>query len=155
MIDGKQCTIVFYVDDNKISHVDEKVVTGVIQQISEHFGELTVSRGKRHDFLGMDIEIKDGKVHIGMKDQVVEAIKWGGGGIQSGRKPVTPATSNLFDKCEQSEPLSTEQSEVFHSIVKKLLYIYKWGRPDIEPTLSFLCTRVSKPTIVIKTKVEY
>ena len=60
VIDGKQCTIVFYVDNNKISHVDEKVVTSIIKEISEHFGELTVSRGKKHDFLGMDIEIKDG-----------------------------------------------------------------------------------------------
>ena len=79
VINGKQCTIVFYVDDNKISHMNESVVMSVIEEISKHFGELTVSRGKKHDFLGMDIEIKDGKVHIGMKDQVVEAIEWGGG----------------------------------------------------------------------------
>ena len=31
MIDGKQCTIVFYVDNNKISHQDLAAVTEVIQ----------------------------------------------------------------------------------------------------------------------------
>ena len=29
-INGKQCTIVWYVDDNKISHVDANVVTEII-----------------------------------------------------------------------------------------------------------------------------
>ena len=31
--------------------------------------------------------------------------------------------------------------------MQKLWYICKRGSPDIEPTLSFLCTRVSKPTV--------
>jgi hypothetical protein len=34
-IDGKQCTIAWYVDDNKISHVDDKVVTQVIKMIEK------------------------------------------------------------------------------------------------------------------------
>ena len=36
-INGKQCTIVFHVDDNKLSHVDEKVVTEIIKEISMPF----------------------------------------------------------------------------------------------------------------------
>ena len=145
MINGSQCTIVFYVDNNKISHVDEDVVTNVINDISKHFGELTVSRGKKHDFLGMDIEIKDRKVFISMKNQIAEAIEWGA--TQSGRKPVTPVTNDLFLKTDQAEDLSIERSDNFHSIVQKLLYICKRGRPDIEPALSYLCTRVSNPTV--------
>ena len=68
MINGNQCTIIFYVDDNKISHKDPRVVDQVIDSISEHFGELTVSRGKMHDFLGMNITIEDQLVHIEMRD---------------------------------------------------------------------------------------
>ena len=30
IVNGSQCTVVFYVDDNKISHVDPEVVKGVI-----------------------------------------------------------------------------------------------------------------------------
>lgn len=30
-INGKQCTIVWYVDDNKVSHVDPSVVSNVIK----------------------------------------------------------------------------------------------------------------------------
>ena len=33
----KKCTIAWYVDDNKISHVDEEVSQKVIKTISEHF----------------------------------------------------------------------------------------------------------------------
>jgi hypothetical protein len=39
IINGKQCTIVWYVDDNKISHVDPNVVTDVITQIEKKLGK--------------------------------------------------------------------------------------------------------------------
>ena len=144
MINGSQCTIVFYVDDNKISHIDKEVVSSVINDISKHFGELTVSRGTKHDFLGMNIEIKERKVFIGMKNQIMEAIKWGA--RQSGKKPATPAANNFFIKNDEAKSLSIEKLDTFHSIVQKLLYICKRGRPDIEPALSYLCTRVANPT---------
>ena len=55
IIDGKQCTIAWYVDDNKISHADPQVVTKVIENIEERFGKMTITRGKEHVFLGMNI----------------------------------------------------------------------------------------------------
>ena len=54
-IHGKQCTIAWYVDDAKISHFNKQVVTDVIEQIEERFQQMTVTRGKKHTFLGMDI----------------------------------------------------------------------------------------------------
>ena len=54
------------------------MVSDVIKEIAKHFGDLTVSRGKKHDYLGMDIELKDGLVYIGMKKQLEEALEWGG-----------------------------------------------------------------------------
>ncbi len=44
MIDDKQCTIAWYVDDNKISNMDEQVITGVIEKIEERFRKMTVTR---------------------------------------------------------------------------------------------------------------
>ena len=68
MIKGKQCTIVFYVDDNKISHVDSSVVTDILNILKGHFGDLTVTRGKQHNFLGMDMTFNsNGTVKIEMK----------------------------------------------------------------------------------------
>ena len=48
---------------------------------------------------------------------------------------------------ENSIPLSEDKRDIFHSITAKLLFITKRVRPDIEPTVAFLCTRVSKSDI--------
>ena len=55
-IEDKQCTIEWYVDYNKASHVDEEVNTKVIETISKHFGNLTVSRRNKNILLVMYIE---------------------------------------------------------------------------------------------------
>ena len=43
-------------DDLKISCVDASEVTKMIQWIESEYGEMYVSRGKRHDYLGMWID---------------------------------------------------------------------------------------------------
>ena len=71
----KQCTISWYVDNTKVSHIDEEVNTIVIETIYEHFGELTVPRRNNHKFLGMAIEfLARGKVSLFMKDYIEESI---------------------------------------------------------------------------------
>ena len=100
MIDGKQCTIAFYVDDNKISHKDSKVVSKVIEEVTEKFGKLTIQRGNKFDLLGMDIEIKNRKVHVSMKNHLRSAIddyERVLGSDVSDRSGVTPAKNNLYD----------------------------------------------------------
>ena len=51
IIEGKQCTICWYVDDSKISHVNPKVVDWVIMKLEERFGKMKVKRGKLHTFV--------------------------------------------------------------------------------------------------------
>lgn len=43
-----------------------------------------------------------------------------------------------------SKDLSKNRSDIFHSTVAKLLFTGKRGRPDLEPYIAYLCTRVSK-----------
>jgi calcineurin-like phosphoesterase family protein len=38
-IDSQQCTIVWHVDDLKISHVDPKVVTTVLELLNGKYGQ--------------------------------------------------------------------------------------------------------------------
>ena len=52
----------------------------------------------------------------------------------------------LFTIDEQSKPLSEEKMERFVSVVMKLLWVGKRGRPDTELTTAFLCTQLSKYT---------
>ena len=38
-IDGRQCTLIWHVDDMKISHGDSRVVDGIIKMLEEEFGK--------------------------------------------------------------------------------------------------------------------
>ena len=144
MVNGKQCTICWHVDDSKISHEDTTVVDQVIKMIDDKFGETTVHRGKKHTFLGMDLELnKDGTVELSMDDYIDECIV--PFGEKMNKSPPTPASGKLFE-VEESPELGEKRSEIFHHIVAKLLYVSKRVRVDISPTIAFLCTRVSKST---------
>ena len=144
-IDGKQCTIAWYVDDNKISHVDADVVSSIIATIEGKFGAMTVTRGRDHVFLGMNIAFhENGTVSVKMKDYIKEAIVDFGEDIT--RSATTPARKNLFDTDDTDERLSVADSEVFHSVVAKLIYVSKRSRLDIQLAIAFLCTRVSCST---------
>ena len=46
---------------------------------------------------------------------------------------------------QKDEVLNDKKAEIFHSIVTKPLYVSKRARPNIEPTIVFLCTRISEP----------
>ena len=64
MIKGSQCTVGWYVDDNKVSHVNDEVNSMVVQAIEEKFGKLARTTGDKHTFLGMDVEmISKGKIN--------------------------------------------------------------------------------------------
>jgi hypothetical protein len=148
-IDGSQCTVLWYVDDNKISHVDDKVVTRVIKKIESKFGKMTVTRGSKHTFLGMKIRFnKNKKLDIKMREYIEEAIDDFGENIS--RTATTPAKKDLFEIDEEidneSADLTNEKRETFHSVVAKLLYVSKRCRLDIQLPIAFLCTRVSCST---------
>ena len=50
-IEVKHCTVTWYVDDNKISHVNLDVITMIIEKVESCFGKMTVTIGKEHVFL--------------------------------------------------------------------------------------------------------
>jgi hypothetical protein len=145
MIDGSQCTIAWYVDDTKISHVNPDVVTRVIETLEGNFGKMTVTRGREHVFLGMNIRYNDNQTAtITMKQYLEEALAECHMNITY--EAATPAKRNLFEVDEESVPLSLQEAEVFHSISAKLLYVAIRARMDILLPVGFLGTRVSKCT---------
>jgi hypothetical protein len=145
MIEGKQCTIAWYVDDTKILHVDPNVVTRVIQERKKRYDKMTVTRGREHVFLGMHIRYtEENTAVITMKDFLEEAITEPGLDISSHAS--TTATRTLFEVDEACELLGKEESEAFHSVVAKLLYVSLRARVDLLLAVAFLCTRASKST---------
>ena len=148
MMNGKQCTIIWHVDDLKISHVDEKVVSEVIEQIAGVFGAeapLTINRGKVHDYLGMNLDFSiAGKVTIGMQNYVKSILKEVPDDMMGVAN--TPASSFLFLVNNQSpDVLDSATADMFHTLVAKLLFLSKRSRPDIQLAVAFLCTRVTRP----------
>jgi len=147
-IEGSQCTICWYVDDTKISHAKPEVVTKVITEMESAFGAMEVKRGKNHVFVGMDFSLTDDKrICITMKeyvDECIEAFLEAGGKLEG--KANTPAKNGLFIVTDGENELDEKRSEYFHHIVAKLLYVAKRARLDIDLTVSFLCTRVTRST---------
>ena len=80
---------------------------------------------------------------MSMKKLLEEAIELFGEEVDE--KITNPAHKDLFTTYDgTSKVLDMKKSDLFHSIVAKLLYVMKRARPDIEPTIAFLMTRVSK-----------
>ena len=146
-IEGSQCTILWHVDDLKISHKNADVVTSIIKQLNDEFGEkapLTVTRGKIHEYLGMTIDYSvKGKVKISMIDYIKTMLA--DAPEDMGGESATPAGNHLFQVDPNGEPLNEDAAILFHHFTARLLFLCKRARPDIQPPVSFLCTRVKGP----------
>jgi len=74
-INDKQCSVIWYMDDNKISHVNPCIVSQIVEAIEQHFGMMTIVRGKKHTFLGMEIDFNNnGTIKIRMKMYIKDMI---------------------------------------------------------------------------------
>ena len=52
VVDGGQITVCWYVDDLKISHRDETIVSEFVMALAKEFGlKTTISRGNMHNYL--------------------------------------------------------------------------------------------------------
>lgn len=142
VIKGKQCTICWYVNDNKISHVDPAFVDSIIAKIEDKFGKMTVTRNGQedHDFLG--IKVKTDKhlktVEIDMKQYILKAFGLFLEDIT--HNAATPANAKLFDICEDSPLLSEERAENFYNVTALLLYVCK----TIQDLEDFIATPAQK-----------
>jgi hypothetical protein len=149
MVDGKQCTAIWHVDDIKISHVDQSVLDVVAQSLSDRYGKhkpLTVHRGPVHDYLGMTIDYSEaGKVKFIQKDYVEGILDEAPTDFDG--TATSPAANHLFKVNDDAEKLDDEQAATFHRLTAKILYLCKRSRPDFQTAVSFLTTRVTHPDI--------
>ena len=147
-INGKQCTILWHVDDLKISHVDPEVVTKILSIINDKYGKeapITTTRGKQHDYLGMLIDFSgDREVKFTMTDYIFEMLEEMPDSLGRG-EAATPAAEHLFEVSDRSAKLNANDAKVFHQLTAKLLFLSKRARPDIQLPVAFLCTRVKEP----------
>lgn len=148
MVDGKQCTILWHVDDLKISHVDLKVVDGILEQLDGEYRKeapMTVTHGKVHDYLGMTLDYsKDRKVKVSMVDYIEKMLAELPADM--GSTAPTPAANHLFQvNTDDPKMLDTDKADLYHQCMAKLLFLMKRVRPDIQTAVAFQCTRVKGP----------
>ena len=126
-------------------------MSDIIKKLNNHYGEMqevTQTRGKVHDYLGMTIDYsKKGKVQVKMVDYVENMLK----DLEEPEfqgEATTPAANHLFTVNEDDpELLNEEKAELFHHLVAKLLFLCKRARPDIQTAVAFLTTRVRAPDV--------
>ena len=149
IVNKRQHTVMFHVDDILSSHVDEKVNDEFYELLDSTFGEfkkVTVSRGKKHTFLGMDLDFSEkGRLHLRQLKHVEDIISACPIKIQEDGTAPTPAGNNLLSRGESSL-LNKEGREAFHTCVAKGIFISKRSLPDIQPTISVLSCWVREPT---------
>ena len=127
-------TICWHMDDLKVSPKDENAVTALAEKLAELYGlNTTVSRGKVHEYLGMDIDwdnvpgtmivsmIKYLKTVIEELPEVLRVTK------------DSPTGDHLFTVREDGKRklLPEEQASQFHHTVAQILFLCKRVRPDI------------------------
>ena len=150
MVNGKQITVCWHVDDLKVSHVDTNEVTNMINWLKvtyeDEIGKMVVSRGKIHWYLGMTLDYSTpGKVNIDMVDYDKKMIEDFLEEIVATAK--TPASNQLFKVNEDAAKLEAVKSQNFHTMVAKALFVCKRARLDIQTAVAFLTTRVKGPDV--------
>ena len=98
--------------DNKASHEDPAVLYNLIETIRQHFGEIKVTRGNKHMFLGMNITMRDdNKIDIDMAGQLQKRIDVFGEKFEV--VATSPATRHLFFSDESAELLDDKKVRFF------------------------------------------
>ena len=139
---GKQVTVVIHVDDIMMTTSGEDNISHEIKLIQDCFGELTVSRGKNLNYLGMNFVFLDKSVKITMGGFISDFLQDMDSIIPGTCE--TPASKELF-QIGDTKLVDDNTREFFHSTVARLLYLAKRVRPDILLTISYLAKRVQHP----------
>ena len=149
LVNKRQMTVSWHVDDVKVSHVEHEVVTGFLEWTKITYGsigEVKITRGKIHDYLGMKLDYSvPGRVTIDMVDYIELMVSGFPKEWLEGPKVASPWNDNLFRVDQTSPKLTKEEAEVFHTVTAQGLFACKRARPDIAPAIAYLTTRVREP----------
>ena len=76
MVNGSQRTVVWHVDDLKVSNKSKFDITRFVDYLISIYGWLSRSQGKVHDYLGMNLDFSDkGKLQVSMIPYLIYVLK--------------------------------------------------------------------------------
>ena len=115
IVNNKQQTIRFHVDDIKSSHVDKEVNDKFLAWIERTYGKkgkVKSARGKSHDYLGMIFDYSTkGKVRVDMTKYMKKMVEDFEKKYVLNSTASTPASNDLFGNNEKSPKLDDEMRE--------------------------------------------
>ena len=118
IINRSQCTIVWHVDNLKLSYKDPEVIDKLIASLDEEYGKIgkmTVRRGKIHEYLGMTLDFsRPGKFFMDMEqyiDEVMKDLPKEFCGMAE-----TPTAEKMFKTRSDAGYMDQETAELFHNV---------------------------------------
>ena len=126
-INGKQCTIYWCVDDNKVSPGENVILNDIINRVEGIFQVLTSSKGNAHTFLVMKKRyLKNKRVSINMNEYISGAVQdFGEDFLQM---VMSPEARWMFTVGKVRE-IKGRMLYILHSVVMKLLCILHRVQP--------------------------
>jgi hypothetical protein len=147
IVDGKQMTACWHVDDLKVLHCDLAQITIFGEWISTKYGmAVGTHRGKVHDHLGMIFNfLAKEKVMVTMMEYIKTILNEFPEEIMGTK--TSPAAGHLFMVRDPSlaKLLLEEQAMAFQQATAQLLFLSARACQDIQPATAFLTMRVRSP----------
>jgi hypothetical protein len=143
MINGSQMTIVWHVDDLKVSHLRKLTLLDKVKWLESIYGPLVGCHGESHTYLGMDMHFANKRLQVSMIGYLHEIVDEFPYTMKD--KVLTPAAPPLFEKNENVLKLDPKDIKIFHHIVAKVLWAAIRVRPDLLTALSYLSCQVKSP----------
>ena len=117
MVNGKQIRVQFFVDNLHISCENMDTIDGLIKDLNQkfktNFQELAVTKGKVHDYLGINIDYSNNNyVKFTMYDFLEDVLSEARPDMKGRSK--WPANAKLFDVDATSKKLNEHDQEYFH-----------------------------------------
>ena len=154
--DGRELTLILYVDDILILWKDYKDAEWLIEKLNFEFdNSLTHKTSRGFTYLGMYVEIdKEGRYSVDMEDYQRNAVLSYCKKEEEIMEATTPASKELFKLEETAKRLDEKRRKNHHSAAAKILYVTNQIRTAAKVACGFACTRVQAATVNDKKKLR-
>ena len=155
--DHKGTSIILYVDDLLLLCKDDKSERQIIDGLTNDYKRITYKHGQNLDYLGTELERLDEGIFMHHEKYMIQMLKDldYDVNVEQDVKETLPYRQNLFEIDPDSPELNTHDTKIFVSTVMKLLYPTVRTRPKLLLVVTFLTTRLTRPTIQDQTKLKF
>ena len=141
-------TIQFHADDPLSSHKDKKANDEFPAFLNKKHGEhmeVKATRGKAHECPGMNLKFGGRSVELDMITCLMSVLEEFPIKFEGHEMVANPAGVDVFEE-GKGKFVGESKRELFHRTTTQALFSCERARPDTQPIVSVLCTRVEKPT---------